>query len=238
MATNGNDILIYSDGTLIAGTRSNEITTNAETIEVSDASNSDWRKYIAGRKEWSVTVNFLLMSGNNVAALLAAGRTYTLNISKRVSGVSTTKLTGSAIMTTCKITATKGNIIQGSFVFKGASRLDIPEFDEIYDQLYIFRGSASYNNVTINNPVVYVTYGNVSACDTEGASLPRGYLYYDESTQSVKVRQITTSENFNEAIADAASQGLYDNYGVQANPNRSSDSHETTDVNIYGYIPT
>lgn len=237
MVTNGNDILIYSDGTLIAGTRSNEITANVETIEVTNVINSQWRRYITGRKEWSVTVNFLLMSGNNVTALLAAGRTYTLNISKRVSGVSTTKLTGSAIMTSCKITATRGNLVQGSFSFKGTSQLDIPEFSYVFDQLYILRGSVTYSGVTITNPIVYVTDRSVFACETEG-ELPNGYLYYDESTQTVKVLSTTTSENFNEIIANTASQALWNNYIEQLNADRSSDPRDTTDVNIYGYIAT
>ena len=60
MAINGNNIIIKKGGTAIAATKSNEITVDCETIEISSPSIGDWRSFIAGRKEWSVTTNFLI----------------------------------------------------------------------------------------------------------------------------------------------------------------------------------
>lgn len=123
MAKNGNDILIYRGTTLIAGTRSNEITTNAETIEVSSASNGQWKTYIAGRKDWGVTVNYLVPAVTNVSDLLNVGTSYTISVRTRSGSTVTSRLSGTAILKTCKITATKGNLIQGSFQFAGSGPL-------------------------------------------------------------------------------------------------------------------
>ena len=123
MAVNGNSILIYRGSTLIAGTRSNEITTDTDLIEVSDVSQNTWRSYVAGMKSWQVTVNYLVPAVTNVSDLLSVGTSYTISIRTRSGSTVTNRLTGSAILKTCKITATRGNLVQGSFQFVGTSAL-------------------------------------------------------------------------------------------------------------------
>lgn len=130
MATNGNNIIVYwkidNTWTAIAATKSNEIQTGCETIEVSDPSQGVWRKFIAGRKEWSVSVNFLVLnvgSGNaSVQDLVKVGNTYDLQFSANDAN-HTGGVSGSAILTQCKITATRGNLAVGSFTFKGITDL-------------------------------------------------------------------------------------------------------------------
>ena len=130
MATNGNNIIVYwkidNTWTAIAATKSNEIQTGCETIEVSDPSQGVWRKFIAGRKEWSVSVNFLVLnvgSGNaSVQDLVKVGNTYDLQFSANDS-YHTGGVSGSAILTQCKITATRGNLAVGSFTFKGITAM-------------------------------------------------------------------------------------------------------------------
>ena len=56
MAILGNNILIYRNGTAIAGTVSNEIQSGAELIEISSPTSGQWKEYIAGRKNWSINV--------------------------------------------------------------------------------------------------------------------------------------------------------------------------------------
>jgi predicted secreted protein len=122
MAVNGNNIIVYSNGAAIAGTRSNEIETQCETIEVT-AESGQWRKYIAGRKEWRVSVGFLVSSQASVLSqLLNIGTAYTLKVFER-GYESSRYVTGTAILRTCKITATRGNLCQGSFEFVGISAL-------------------------------------------------------------------------------------------------------------------
>jgi len=121
MAINGNRIYISigSNTTPIAGTKSNEIMVGCDTIEISSPDDGVWRRFIAGRKEWSITVNFLLIQDTNALSLLSPGNTYTLHFRSS----STSYMSGLAIMTQCKITATRGNLIQGSFSYKGKGAL-------------------------------------------------------------------------------------------------------------------
>lgn len=121
MAANGNTLLVYLGSSAIAGTKSNEIQCGCETIEVSSPTQGQWRSFIVGRKEWSVNVSYLVAAATDVGNnILRVGQTYTLRMYNRTG---TLILLGQAICTTCKITATRGNLITGSFVFKGNGAL-------------------------------------------------------------------------------------------------------------------
>lgn len=123
---NGNKIIIRdSAGTLIAATKSNEWQTEAETIEVSSPTHGAWRAYIAGRKEWSVTTSFLVTAVNDIKKCLNIGESYTLNFCENTTNYPV-KLTGSAILKTCNITATEGNLCTGLFQFVGNGELAEP----------------------------------------------------------------------------------------------------------------
>lgn len=122
MAILGNNILIYRNGTAIAGTVSNEIQSGAELIEISSPTSGQWKEYIAGRKSWSINVSYLVLAYNGVRDLLNVGTTYTLKFRGRNSS-DATGVQGTAILKSCKITATKGNIVQGSFQFTGTGTL-------------------------------------------------------------------------------------------------------------------
>lgn len=121
MATNGNSIIVYWDGYPIAGTRTNEITVGCETIEIASATSGSWREYIAGRKNWSITVNWL-MTIYTPDIVLEVGNKYTLLV-KPNDGSQTRWCEGDAILTQCKITATKGQLVQGTFTFQGTGSL-------------------------------------------------------------------------------------------------------------------
>jgi hypothetical protein len=133
MAKNGNNIIVYSGGTAIAGTRSSEVQSGSELIEVSSPTQGTWRQYIAGRKEWSVTVGFLVLSDSALAIsnktgiqdLLQVGNTFTIKIKERTAADSD-GVTGTVILKTCKITMTRGNLVQGSFQFTGNGELSAP----------------------------------------------------------------------------------------------------------------
>ncbi len=122
MAINGNNVLIYRNGTAIAGTISNEIQTGAELIEISSPTSGQWKEYIAGRKSWSVNVSYLILANNGVRNLLNVGSLYILKIRGR-NATDATGVVGTGILKSCKITATRGNLVQGSFTFQGTSSL-------------------------------------------------------------------------------------------------------------------
>lgn len=129
MAKNGNNILVYAGSTLIGCTKTNEIQTGCETIEISSPNQGAWRNYLVGRKEWSINVAYLvtdssalaISGGTGVKDLLQVGNSFTLSIKRR--GHSSADLSGSAILKSVKITATRGNLVQGSFQFVGNGSL-------------------------------------------------------------------------------------------------------------------
>lgn len=109
--------------TIIAGTRSNEIQTSVETIEISSPTSGQWREYITGRKEWSITTGFLCLVNSDMAKLLQVGQSFTIQLVGRNGNTTSVLLSGLATLKTCKITATIGNLVQGSFQFEGNGAL-------------------------------------------------------------------------------------------------------------------
>lgn len=125
----GNNIYISlnTSASPFAATRSNEIQSGCETIEISSPTVGDWKQFIAGRKEWSFTVSWLVGNTTAIKNLLTVGSQLTIHVIARMGNFSTIEqLTGNAICTQCKITATRGNIANGSFAFKGTGELSEP----------------------------------------------------------------------------------------------------------------
>ena len=134
MALNGNIILVQLDGHTIAGTKTTEIQVDSELIEIASATQGAYREFIVGRKQWQVTVNYLLMYATYQAMFtypnacmtdaLLVGNSYTLKFKNRANYYDQPiTLKGTAILRTCKITATRGNLIQGTFTFVGNGAL-------------------------------------------------------------------------------------------------------------------
>jgi predicted secreted protein len=120
MAINGNNILIMVDGAAIAGTKSNEMQVGAEMIEIASPTNGDWSAFISGRKEWSVTSNWLVTAVPDIKRALRIGATVTI----RIIGRGQTKgLAGTAIVQKCAQQYVRGNLASGSFSFQGSGPL-------------------------------------------------------------------------------------------------------------------
>ena len=134
MALNGNIILVQLDAHTIAGTKTTEIQVESELIEIASATQGAYREYLTGRKQWQVTVNYLLKYATyqtmftypnaSMTDALLVGNSYTLKFMNRASHYDMPiTLKGTAILRTCKITATRGNLIQGTFTFVGNGAL-------------------------------------------------------------------------------------------------------------------
>ena len=108
--------------TPLAAVKSQDIQNGADTIEKASSTQQDWKEFIAGRKEWGINVNYLVLenANTNVRDVLKVGDTYTLRIKDRDGNYS---VTGSAICTQCKQTYSNGNLCAGSFAFKGTGAL-------------------------------------------------------------------------------------------------------------------
>ena len=117
---NGNNIIIMRNGVAIAGVKSQEMRSQADTMEVSSPDSSVWREFVAGRKTWEFTVNYLYGSAEGFDRLVQVGTTYSIRVCYRVQSAG---VEGNAIMTTCNIVATRGNLATGQFTFKGTGAL-------------------------------------------------------------------------------------------------------------------
>ena len=122
MAVLGNNIIVLMGGTAIAGTKSDELQVDCETIEIASATDQGWAHHIAGRKSWSLTVGWLLLANTDVRKALLVGSSVTIKIKGR-GDTDANGLQGSATIRTCKITAIRGNLATGSFQFVGNGAL-------------------------------------------------------------------------------------------------------------------
>ena len=115
----GNDIIIELDGEDIAACRSLDINHEVETQERASEDNAEFKHYVTRRKKWNVSTSYLVLGVSS--HLLKVGTVYTVHIHNQGDG--TDNLEGQAICTRAKITATRGNMAQGSFEFQGIGRL-------------------------------------------------------------------------------------------------------------------
>lgn len=122
MAVNGNNILIGtmsgSTFTAFAAVKSHDIDTMCDLLERASASQQEWKEYIAGRKEWSINVSYLVLqnASSNIEDMLRVGTTYHIRIKGRTGSY---KLSGDAICQHCKQNYQRENLSVGSFVLKG-----------------------------------------------------------------------------------------------------------------------
>ena len=122
MVIHGNKIIVKVGGTAIAGAKSCEISIKGDQIETASPTTGEWRDFIAGRKEWSVTCGHLIpASGTPLKSNAAMVNTVvTLIIETDMTGDT---LTGQAIVETWKASGTVGNLATGTFQFRGKGAL-------------------------------------------------------------------------------------------------------------------
>lgn len=105
----------------IAGVKGDKLRVSGETIEVSNETNCDWKKFIAGRKEWDITTDYLVLTSSSIASdILRVGKTYTVCILAGGNSI----LRGQAICTETVQNYQNGALIKGSFTFKGTGALE------------------------------------------------------------------------------------------------------------------
>ena len=71
------------NGQAIAGTKSDEIQVDCETIEIASATDQGWTHHISGRKSWSLTVGWLVLANTDVRKALLVGSSVTIKIKGR-----------------------------------------------------------------------------------------------------------------------------------------------------------
>ena len=118
----GKDVYIYngSSGTqaIVAAAKSCKVRMSVDLIEKASATQQSAKEYVAGRTEWGVSLNHLVIAASPFDGIVKVGQTYTLRVV-----IGSTAMTGQAICTTAEISAPVGNLSTGIIEFKGSGAL-------------------------------------------------------------------------------------------------------------------
>lgn len=117
---NGNKIILLKAGVAVGALVSHEVQTEGDQIEVASNIDGQFREFIAGSKTWVMTASFLVLSTAALANTIQAGQTFTVKSCDRLD---IDNVHGTARLEQCRITATRGEIVQGYFKFKGIDYL-------------------------------------------------------------------------------------------------------------------
>lgn len=131
MKIKGNDIIVYEGGVAMAASRSCDIQASCDLREISSPLSGEYRDYVPGRKTWMVTVNKFVVAATGTdggvrGMVLKVGDKVRLTFGVRdANGVlSGDRLTGYAICKEARVTGTRGNMAQGSWVFQGCGLVE------------------------------------------------------------------------------------------------------------------
>lgn len=117
---NGNNIILLKNGVAVGAVVSNDVQTDGEHIEVASNTDGGWREFLPSRKSWVMTATCLVLSSTIFANMIQAGQTFTMKTRDRQDR---NNVHGLAKLEECRITATRGQIVQGYFKFKGIDYL-------------------------------------------------------------------------------------------------------------------
>lgn len=127
---NGNSIIVYtyssSTWVAVAATKTDELQAECEMIEKASSTQQLWKEYIAGRKGWSLNVNWLVTAVADIEKVLSIGTRIKIHVGGRNYSGGSGGLTGFAYVRNCKVNATRGNLASGSFQFTGDGELSVP----------------------------------------------------------------------------------------------------------------
>ena len=115
----GKSLNIYIDNVIVAISTSCEYDHDVDTMEVSSPDTGLYRTYIPGRHSWQISCSWLVKNTTDLSKKIqTASQNKTLEVKLCYTG-NEEFAGGTAICTKLKITATRGDLIKGSFVFKG-----------------------------------------------------------------------------------------------------------------------
>lgn len=122
MIIHGNNVILASvtTGVAFGAAKSCELDVQADTMETSTPSDGGWKTYLVGRKSWNMSLSHLVEGVKTNA--MTVGQVITVQFGIRGSD---SVLQGTAIIESWKVTATRGNLAQGSFKLKGSGPLTI-----------------------------------------------------------------------------------------------------------------
>lgn len=150
MIIHGRNILIYQDGVAIAAAKSCEIHVGCEKIPIASPDTGDWEDNIAGRKNWTVRMNTLVVSVYDHLMNIGSRVKLTFGVVDKYGELSADRLTGYAICDDATITGNVGNLATGSFVFDGCGEMSRAHF------MSVLRDSQQLNLRDVNDKQLMV----------------------------------------------------------------------------------
>jgi hypothetical protein len=122
MHLQGNNLIIYVDGVAVAAAKSCTVTMEVGSIDTAGSGRT--KASMPTVKDWSVKTSVLVTSLNGHFALSGKVR---LSVAVVDGGeITTDRMTGEAIVTSANVSAAVGNLMQGSFSFKGSGSFERP----------------------------------------------------------------------------------------------------------------
>lgn len=121
MAMNGNKIMLMKGGVAVAAVVTHDVQTEADRLEVAGTQQGQWREYVAGRKRWEISANYLVVSSGMILTMIHTGQTFAVKSYDRYNELN--NVHGQATLQQCRITATRGKLVTGFFRFIGSEDL-------------------------------------------------------------------------------------------------------------------
>lgn len=206
MIVKGKNLIVKIADTVIACARSCELSIEAETIEVSNPKSGIWRRYIAGRKSWSVSISSLVAINTGVdepenmrQALNMVGTEALLTFQMVNASGKWCEFCGVALCKGSKITGTNRQLAQGAWDFIGNGELCENDAREI-----ICKGILSYQTGGAETGY-YLTYSEYNSNKIDKLILndcSGDHLVQYDLTPNTKTRYIvgTTTYVWNSAM--------------------------------------
>lgn len=104
---------------VIAASKSCEVEVTADQTETSSPTSGGWKTFLSRRRQWSVSVSYLLTSPT--AGPLRVGSAVRLRL--QVAGASV-RLEGDALVKNCKEAGARGSLASGAMQFTGNGPLE------------------------------------------------------------------------------------------------------------------
>lgn len=122
----GRNLIIYLNGEAIAAAKSCTISMSSGDIEAASNTDGKAKTFLPTQKEWTVRCSTLVTS--LIGHFANDGDTVRLSmvVCDWNKNPTPDRLTGDAIVTSANITASVGNLVTGSFSFKGTGTLERP----------------------------------------------------------------------------------------------------------------
>ena len=146
--THGRNLIIYADGVAIAAAKSCTVSMSIGDIEAASDTNGSAKTFLPTQKEWTVRCNTLVTSLTGHFANIGDTIRLSMAVCDWEKNPTTDRITGDAIVTSASITASVGNLVTGSFSFKGSGSLERPRV-RLYDSTHAPLNDSGSNNLYV-----------------------------------------------------------------------------------------